>query len=100
MIKENIVSLVDGFTVELNPKVRHKLKSIPLDKKNNVYITYLPDATENDILETVDFVSKQELTPITNLPAITILFHASSLRLKVGCAVKTDPILFEDQNFL
>ena len=45
MIKENIVSLVDGFTVELNPKVRHKLKSIPLDKKNNVYITYLPDAT-------------------------------------------------------
>ena len=42
MIKENIVSLVDGFTVELNPKVRHKLKSIPLDKKNNVYITYLP----------------------------------------------------------
>ena len=49
MIKENIVSLVDGFTVELNPKVRHKLKSIPLDKKNNVYITYLPDATENDI---------------------------------------------------
>ena len=57
MIKENIVSLVDGFTVELNPKVRHKLKSIPLDKKNNVYITYLPDATENDILETVAFVS-------------------------------------------
>ena len=55
MIKENIVSLVDGFTIELNPKVRHKLKSIPLDKKNNVYITYLPDATENDILETVDF---------------------------------------------
>ena len=41
MIKENIVSLVDGFTVELNPKVRHKLNSIPLDKKNNVYITYL-----------------------------------------------------------
>ena len=39
MIKENIVSLVDGFTIELNPKVRHKLKSIPLDKKNNVYIT-------------------------------------------------------------
>ena len=79
MIKENIVSLVDGFTVELNPKVRHKLKSIPLDKKNNVYITYLPDATENDILETVDFVSKQELTPITHLPARTMkdLDHVS-----------------------
>ena len=79
MIKENIVSLVDGFTIELNPKVRHKLKSIPLDKKNNVYITYLPDATENDILETVDFVSKQELTPITHLPARTMkdLDHVS-----------------------
>ena len=64
MNKENIISLIDGFTIELNPKVRHKIKSIPLDNKNNVYITYLPDALENDILETVEFVSKNNLIPI------------------------------------
>ena len=54
-------------------------KGMHSDKKNNVYITYLPDATENDILETVDFVSKQELTPITHLPARTMkdLDHVS-----------------------
>ena len=72
MIKEKVISLIDGFTIELSPKVRHKLKSIPLDKKNNIYITYLPDASENDILETVDFVSKNNLTPITHLPARTM----------------------------
>ena len=80
MSKDNIVSLLNGFTVELNPKVRHKLNSIPLDKKNNVYITYLPDATEKDILETVEFVSNQNLVPITHLPARTMkdLEHVSS----------------------
>ena len=80
MNKDNIISLIEGFTIELNPKVRHKLKSIPLDKKNNVYITYLPDASENDILETVDFVSQNNLTPITHLPARTMknLDHVNS----------------------
>ena len=53
MSKEKIVSLLQGFTIELNPKVRFKLNSIPLDSNNHVYITYLPDASENDILETV-----------------------------------------------
>ena len=72
MIKEKITSLIDGFTIELNPKVRHKINSIPLEKKNNVYITYLPDASENDILETIEFVSKNNLTPITHLPARTM----------------------------
>ena len=72
MIKEKIISLIDGFTIELNPKVRHKINSIPLEKKNNVYITYLPDASENDILETIEFVSKNSLTPITHLPARTM----------------------------
>ena len=72
MIKEKIISLIDGFTIELNPKVRHKINSIPLEKKNNVYITYLPDASENDILETIEFVSKNNLTPITHLPARTM----------------------------
>ena len=69
MSKDNIVSLIQGFTIELNPKVRFKLNSIPLDPKNNIYITYLPDASENDILETVEFVSKQNLIPIVHLPA-------------------------------
>ena len=72
MIKEKIISLIDGFTIELNPKVRHKINSIPLENKNNVYITYLPDASENDILETIEFVSKNNLTPITHLPARTM----------------------------
>ena len=72
MIKEKIISLIDDFTIELNPKVRHKINSIPLEKKNNVYITYLPDASENDILETIEFVSKNNLTPITHLPARTM----------------------------
>ena len=72
MTKEKIISLIEGFTIELNPKVRHKLKSIPLNKKNNVYITYLPDASESDILETVEFVSNNNLTPIPHLPARTM----------------------------
>ena len=72
MIKEKIISLIDDFTIELNPKVRHKINSIPLEKKNNVYITYLPDASENEILETIEFVSKNNLTPITHLPARTM----------------------------
>ena len=80
MNKDNIISLIEGFTIELNPKVRHKLKTIPLDRKNNIYITYLPDASETDILETVDFVSKNNLTPITHLPARTMkdLAHVDS----------------------
>jgi len=72
MSKENIVSLIQGFTIELNPKVRFKLNTIPLDIKNHVYITYLPDASENDILETVEFVSNQKLIPIPHLPARTM----------------------------
>ena len=72
MTKEKIISLLSGFTIELNPKVRHKINTIPLEKKNNVYITYLPDASENDILETIEFVSKNNLTPITHLPARTM----------------------------
>ena len=73
MSKDKIISLVEGFTIELNPKVRFKLNSIPLDPKNHIYITYLPDASENDILETVEFVSNQELTPIPHLPARTMI---------------------------
>ena len=72
MSKDNIISLVQGFTIELNPKVRFKLNSIPLDSKNHIYITYLPDASENDILETVEFVSNQKLIPIVHLPARTM----------------------------
>ena len=89
MSKDNIISLLNGFTVELNPKVRHKLNSIPLDKKNNVYITYLPDATEKDILETVEFVSNQNLVPITHLPARTMkdLEHVSSLKRVLGLSL-------------
>ena len=85
MIKEKIISLIDGFTIELNPKVRHKINSIPLEKKNNVYITYLPDASENDILETIEFVSKNNLTPITHLPARTMknLDHVSQFLSQV-----------------
>ena len=85
MIKEKIISLIDGFTIELNPKVRHKINTIPLEKKNNVYITYLPDASENDILETIEFVSKNNLTPITHLPARTMknLDHVSQFLSQV-----------------
>ena len=72
MSKDNIISLIQGFTIELNPKVRFKLNSIPLDSKNHIYITYLPDASENDILETVEFVSNQKLIPIVHLPARTM----------------------------
>ena len=61
MSKDNIVSLIQGFTIELNPKVRFKLDTIPLDNKNHIYITYLPDASENDILETIEFVSNQKI---------------------------------------
>ncbi len=95
MNKENIISLIDGFTIELNPKVRHKIKSIPLDKQNNVYITYLPDALENDILETVEFVSKNNLIPITHLPARTMrdIEHVDDFLSKVRDRTDSDKIL-------
>ena len=95
MNKENIISLIEGFTIELNPKVRHKLKYIPLDKKNNVYITYLPDASENDILETVDFVSQNNLTPITHLPARTMkdLEHVKSFLIQIRERTDSEKIL-------
>ena len=72
MNKLAITSLIDNFTVELNPKVKSKLNKIPVDKKNCIYITYLPDAIELDILDTIDFVAKQNLTPIPHLPARTM----------------------------
>ena len=95
MNKENIISLINGFTIELNPKVRHKIKSIPLDKSNNVYITYLPDASEGDILETVEFVSKNGLIPITHLPARTMrdLDHVNNFLLKVRDRTDSEKIL-------
>ena len=93
--RDNIISLIEGFTIELNPKVRHKLKSIPLDKKNDVYITYLPDASENDILETVDFVSQNNLTPITHLPARTMkdLEHVNSFLSQIRKRTDSKKIL-------
>lgn len=95
MIKDNIISLINGFTIELNPKVRHKINSIPLNRNNNVYITYLPDASENDILETVEFVSKNNLTPITHLPARTMkdLEHVNNFLSKVRDRTDSEKIL-------
>ena len=95
MSKDKIVSLLQGFTIELNPKVRFKLNSIPLDSKNHVYITYLPDALENDILETVEFVSNQKLTPIPHLPARTMidLDHVKRFLLEIRKRTDSSKIL-------
>ena len=95
MSKEKIVSLLQGFTIELNPKVRFKLNSIPLDSNNHVYITYLPDASENDILETVEFVSSQKLTPIPHLPARTMidLDHVKSFLSEIRKRTDSSKIL-------
>ena len=72
MKKLAITSLIENFTIELNPKVKNKLDKIPIDPKNCIYITYLPDADELDILDTIEFVAKQNLTPIPHLPARTM----------------------------
>ena len=95
MSKENIISLIQGFTIELNPKVRFKLNSIPLDPKNHIYITYLPDASENDILETVEFVSNQKLIPIVHLPARTMkdLDHVNDFLKEVRKRTDSSKIL-------
>ena len=60
MSKDNIVSLIQGFTIELNPKVRFKLNSIPLDSKNHIYITYLPVLPVPDcacIIQSLPFIT-------------------------------------------
>ena len=95
MSKDNIISLIQGFTIELNPKVRFKLNSIPLDPKNHIYITYLPDASENDILETVEFVSNQKLIPIVHLPARTMkdLDHVNDFLKEVRKRTDSSKIL-------
>ena len=95
MSKDNIISLIQEFTIELNPKVRFKLNSIPLDPKNHIYITYLPDASEDDILETVEFVSNQKLTPIVHLPARTMkdLDHVKDFLKEVRMRTDSPKIL-------
>ncbi len=95
MSKDNIVSLIQGFTIELNPKVRFKLDTIPLDTKNHIYITYLPDASENDILETIEFVSNQKLIPIPHLPARTMkdLNHVKNFLTEIRNRTDSEKIL-------
>ena len=99
---DNIVSLIQGFTIELNPKVRFKINSIPLDSKNHIYITYLPDASENDILETVEFVSSQKLIPIVHLPdghsLIGTKAFASTPDQKTIPVKIAKPIFYDEKN--
>ena len=71
-MKEDIIKFVEDFTVELNPKVKKKISDIHINKKNRIFVTYLPEADEKEVLEAIEFVESKGLTPIAHLPARTM----------------------------
>ena len=71
-MKEDIINFVDDFTVELNPKVQKKITDIHINKKNKIFVTYLPESDEKEILSAVEFVDAKGFTPIVHLPARTM----------------------------
>ena len=71
-MKEDIINFIDDFTIELNPKVQKKITDIHINKKNKIFVTYLPESDEKEILSAVEFVDTKGFTPIVHLPARTM----------------------------
>tara|TARA_B110000858_G_scaffold194753_1_gene249764 strand:- start:3 stop:887 length:885 start_codon:yes stop_codon:yes gene_type:complete len=94
-MREHIIDFVDDFTVELNPKVQKKITEIHINKKNKIFVTYLPESNEKEIFSAVDFVETKGFTPIVHLPARTMrdINHVEDFLMNIRKLTKSHDIL-------
>ena len=94
-MREHIINFVDDFTVELNPKVQKKITEIHINKKNKIFVTYLPESNEKEIFSAVDFVETKGFTPIVHLPARTMrdIDHVEDFLMNIRKLTKSHDIL-------
>ena len=94
-MREHIINFVDDFTVELNPKVQKKITEIHINKKNKIFVTYLPESNEKEIFSAVDFVETKGFTPIVHLPARTMrdINHVEDFLMNIRKLTKSHDIL-------
>ena len=94
-MREHIINFVDDFTVELNPKVQKKITQIHINKKNKIFVTYLPESNEKEIFSAVDFVESKGFTPIVHLPARTMrdIDHVEDFLMNIRKLTKSHDIL-------
>ena len=94
-MRENIINFVDDFTVELNPKVQKKITDIYINKKNKIFVTYLPESDEKEIFSAVEFVESKGFTPIVHLPARTMrdISHVEDFLMNIRKLTKSHDIL-------
>ena len=94
-MREHIIDFVDDFTVELNPKVQKKITEIHINKKNKIFVTYLPESNEKEIFSAVDFVESKGFTPIVHLPARTMrdIDHVEDFLMNIRKLTKSHDIL-------
>ena len=94
-MKEDIINFIDDFTIELNPKVQKKITDIHINKKNKIFVTYLPESDEKEILSAVEFVDAKGFTPIVHLPARTMrdIDHVEDFLIKIRKLTKSSDIL-------
>jgi len=84
--KETLIkSLIRDFSIETTPNVYSKygefIKLLP--KKNDVYVTYLPDENSKNVIDTSKKLNTEGFNAIPHLPARTIL-NNSELEKYIG----------------
>jgi len=89
--KETLIkSLIKDFSIETTPNVYSKygefVKLLP--KKNDVYVTYLPDENSKKIIETSKKLNEEGFNSIPHLPARTIKDN-SELEKYIGALSET-----------
>ncbi len=73
-IASEIKNLVNNYTIETTPKVYSKIDNLKqlLSPNTWVYITYLPDEDQKEIINTSKKIKEEGFEPIPHLPARTI----------------------------
>ena len=89
--KETLIkSLIKDFSIETTPNVYSKYGEFVklLTKKNDVYVTYLPDENSKKIIETSKKLNEEGFNSIPHLPARTIKDN-SELEKYIGALSET-----------
>ena len=60
------------FSLEIIPKQVEKIKDLPKDIVDDIYITYIPGASPQDIINASETILNYGFTPIPHCPARTI----------------------------
>ncbi|MDA1283877.1 MAG: methylenetetrahydrofolate reductase [Proteobacteria bacterium] len=94
-MKEDIINFIEDFSVELNPKVQKKISDIHINKKNKIFITYLPESDEKEIFSAVEFVNTKGFIPVVHLPARTMrdIKHVEDFLITIRKLTKSNEIL-------